>query len=303
MILSCTFCKQKPSVSLYGLKSYWHCKTCDVAWMKKISKVEYSDTYYKGTSSFASRIFTPIGKMFYNIRETYAGNGLKKVWIDIGAGDGGFLSNVKARKKIGVEVSYSGRKIMKGGGINTLTDKQFLKTKGLDANVISFWHMLEHVEKPLEYLDAAKKNLKQNGKIIIGIPNIDSFEFKFAKQYWFHLQPQFHLWHFSPKSLQKLLEKAGYTIKRIDYWSLEHHLTGVLQSIINKTSGSSDNVLHKLIKRGTGSSSLKVKDMFWVLFWMTIGSPFVIGFWIAGSLFRKSGTMIVVAVPLKSSKK
>jgi len=302
MILSCIFCKQKPSASLYGLKSYWHCKTCDVAWIKKIPKVEYSDTYYKGTSSFASRLFAPIGKMFYNIRGKYAGGGKKKIWMDIGAGDGGFLSSVKAKRRIGVEVSSSGRKIMSSAGIDALTDKQFLKAKGLESDVVSFWHMLEHVEKPWEYLDTAKRNLKKNGQIIIGIPNIDSFEFKFTKQYWFHLQPQFHLWHFSPKSLQKLLEKTGYTIKSVDYWSLEHHLTGVLQSFINKTSGSKENVLHKFIKRGTENSTMKAKDILWVLFWMTIGSPVIISFWVMGALFRKSGTMIIVATPYKSTK-
>ena len=155
--------------------------------------------------------------------------------------------------------------------------------------------MLEHVEKPWEYLEAAKKNLRKNGRIVIGIPNIDSLEFKYTKEYWFHLQPQFHLWHFTPKSVRKLLEQTGFTINNIDYWSVEHHPTGVLQSFINKSSGSKENVLHKLIKRGTGESILKPKDLFWVGFWATIGSPVVFSFWLVGSLFRKAGTIVVDA--------
>ncbi|OGH14327.1 MAG: hypothetical protein A2687_01725 [Candidatus Levybacteria bacterium RIFCSPHIGHO2_01_FULL_38_26] len=291
----CIFCKSKPTLSLLGLTDYWHCPDCGIAWVKKIPKVEYGDMYYKGKSTLASRVFAPIGKTFYSLRSTYAGNGGKKVWIDVGAGDGGFLSTVAAKKKIGVEVSSSGRKIMQQNGLDTLTDRQFLKSKGLNADIISFWHVLEHVEKPWEYLESAKRNLKKNGKIIIGIPNIDSFEFKYAKKYWFHLQPQFHLWHFTPKSVKKLLDITGFTVNKIDHWSIEHHPTGVLQSFINKSSGSSENVLHKLIKRGTGKSHLAPKDIFWVGFWTSIGSPIIFSFWLGGSIFRKAGTIVVVA--------
>lgn len=291
----CIFCQQKPTSSLYGLTSYWHCKGCGVAWVKSITEVDYGDTYYKGKSSLAGRVFAPVGRLFYNLRNSYVGNGAKEVWIDVGAGDGGFLQTVNARKRVGVEISSSGRKIMQQNDLDTLTDKQFLKARGLNADVISFWHVFEHVEKPWGYLESAKRNLNKNGKIIIGIPNIDSLEFKFAKEYWFHLQPQFHFWHFTPKSFQKLLDKTGFNISKIDHWSVEHHPTGVLQSFINKTSNSRENVLHKLIKRGTNAKSVTPKDWFWVAFWITIGLPIILSFWIAGAVSKKSGTIVIVA--------
>src|SRR3990167_3619825 len=165
--------------------------------------------------------------------------------------------------------------MMKESGLDTLSDKEFIRTKGLGADVISFWHVLEHVEKPEEYLDAARNNLKKGGKIIIGVPNIDSFEFKFSKQYWFHLQPQFHLWHYSPSSLKKLLQKSKFKINTIDYWSIEHHLTGVLQTFINKFSGSKENVLHRLVKRSAGGSKVRLGDIFWSGFFLTLGAPSV----------------------------
>lgn len=297
MISKCIFCKQKPASSLYGLSAYWHCLRCEVAWVKKIPKVEYGDTYYKGKSSLASKLFSPVEKTFYRIRNMYTGNGQKKVWIDVGAGDGGYLQTVNAKRKIGVEVSLSGRKMIKDAGFDTLSDKDFLKTKRLKADIISFWQVLEHVEKPWEYLEAARRNLKRNGKIIIGIPNIDSFEFNYSKEYWFHLQPRFHLWHFTPKSVQKLLETTGFMANKIDHWSIEHNPTGVIQSFINKSSKSKENVLHKLIKRGTGKSSIKSKDIFWAGLWMTIGFPIIFAFWIAGAVLKKGGTIVVVAEP------
>ena len=196
--------------------------------------------------------------------------------------------------KIGVEISKTGRKIMNNIGIKTLTPSEFLKSKGLKANVISFWHVLEHIKNPWDYLSAAKRNLLPNGEIVIGIPNIDSWDFKIFTNDWFHLVPKYHIWHYSPKTISIMLKSTGFKVVNIDYWSIEHHLPGLLQSFINKTSGS-HNVLHKLVKRETDLMSTGWSDVFWIIFWLTLGFPFVVVFWIVNSFFHHSGTIIVTA--------
>lgn len=295
----CPLCKKKPYPDFFRLKSYWYCKACNLLWLKEFPKTDYGDMYYKGKSSLAQKLFIPIASFFHAIRRFYAGGGGKNLWVDVGAGEGGFLKTVRAKKRIGVEVSKSARKMIVKNGLDTLSDQEFLKTKKLRADVISFWHVLEHVENPWDYLNSAKKNLSKKGKIIIGVPNIDSFEFELTREYWFHLQPQFHLWHFSPRSIKKLLKQTGFKIESIDYWSIEHHLTGVLQSLINKSSQSKENVLHKLVKRGTGTSVLKGKDIFWSLFWLILGLPIVFLFWFFGALAHKSGTVVILASSLR----
>lgn len=295
--MNCSLCGRKAQDwFISDLPGYWYCKNCDLAWIKKIPKVEYNQSYYKGKSGIISKLFTPIAFIFYSLRISYINNKSEiNTYIDVGAGAGEFLKRVRAKRRIGVEVSKVGRDAMQNGGLETMTDEDFLSSRGLKADVISFWHVLEHVENPLAYLKAAKANLDKKGKIIIGVPNIDSFEFNFAKRYWFHLQLQFHLWHFSTKSLKRHLQKTGFKIEKIDYWSLEHHLTGVLQSFINKMAGSQANVLHKLIKRDTGRSKIKYKDFFWSLFFLTVGAPIILFFWILGAVSRKSGTIVVAA--------
>jgi len=291
----CPLCGDKASSDFFGLPAYWYCKSCELAWKKSSKKAVYDETYYKGKSSMAQKLFYPIALFFYGVREAYAGIKKINIWIDVGAGEGGFVKTVHSKRKIGVEISKSGRKMMEEIGLEALTDQQFLKAKDMNADVISFWQVLEHVENPWDYLKAAKRNLKKEGKIVIGVPNFQSLEFHFAKEYWFHLQPEFHLWHFSPKSLKMLLQKAGFSIENSDYWAIEHHLTGILQSFINKTSGSKENFLHRLLKRSASGSSMPIGDVFWSLFWLTIGLPVVIIFWIIGSLTQRSGTMVVVA--------
>lgn len=294
MQYKCPFCKRKPLNNFGEVKEFWYCNYCSLARIKKIPKANYDETYYEGKSSLASKFFSPIARFFYAIREAYAGNGHYNLWIDVGAGEGAFLKTVSASQKIGVEISSAGRKIMNEAGLKTFTEKEFLSSKELKADVISFWHVLEHVDEPWDYLSAARKNLNKNGKVIIGIPSLDSLEFHFFGRYWFHLVPKYHVWHFSPKFMKTLLKKTGFKVKEIDYWSIEHHLTGVLQSFINKMAHS-DSVLHRLVKRKERFSSIAFKDIFWSFFWLTIGFPVVFLFWVVGSLLRKSGTIVVVA--------
>lgn len=289
----CPFCARKIYKTLSVSKKHFYCKECKLAWIKRFPKSTYDDNYYKGTSTLASKLFSPVATFFYILRNTYSGIQKKKLWVDVGAGDGRYLKLTPSDKKIGVEISVSGREMMKRNGVMTMTEKEFLKVKNLKADVISFWHVLEHMDNPWDYLESARNNIAKDGLLIVGVPNIDSLEFKTFGKYWFHLAPKFHLWHFSPHSLDILLRKTGFKVKSIDHWSVEHHLTGVLQSFINGTAGS-DAVLHRFIKRGH-DYSFSLKDVFWSLFWLTIGAPIVFIFWIAGALFKKAGTIVVVA--------
>ena len=218
----------------------------------------------------------------------------KKIWIDVGAGEGSFLSNVKAEKRIGVEISGAGRKLIIKKGLQSMGPKKFLSSKNLNASVISFWHVLEHTAYPWNYLKAANCNLIKNGKIIIGVPNIESWEFKTFGNNWFHLVPGYHIWYFSATSMQKILEKNGFKINKIDWWSPEHHPTGLLQSFINQSSGT-HNFLHKLIKRETDLGKVNLKAVFWTFFWLSFGFPIIISIWIINSLLKRSGTFVVVA--------
>lgn len=287
----CPLCKKKGS-DLLNFSLHLYCSNCMLAWLKRFPKVTYDDTYYTGISTIASHLFAPIALVFNLIRSAYIGFNKKKIWVDVGAGDGGFLKTVRSEKKIGVDISASARKIMEKTGITTMTDKEFLLTRNLNADVISFWHMLEHVPNPWDYLTAARYNLAKNGRIIIGIPSIDCLEYYLFGNNWFHT-PKFHLYENSPRSISILLEKTGFKIKYIDYWSPEHHLPTTLQSFINVTA-KSQGALHRFIRRGH-DSAFHLKDAIWSIFWMTIGAPLIILFWISSAITHKSSTIVVIA--------
>lgn len=290
----CPLCRREPVSGLLGLPEYWHCSHCSLAWRKKFPKSVYDETYYTAKSTLFSRLFSPIGNFFYLVRRWYIKAKSIHLWIDVGAGDGGFLQTVQAKRKIGVEISVSGRRLMESRGLKTMSEKKFLASRNLRADAISFWHVLEHMDNPWEYLPATAKNLRSRGFVVIGVPNLESLELRLFQRHWFHLVPQHHLWFFSPTSISLMLRQSGFAIVRIDWWSVEHHLPGILQSCINQTSGS-DSVLHRLIKRRENFSALALADILSCIFWLTAGFPVVIVFWIISSVSRRSGTIVVVA--------
>lgn len=295
----CPLCKRLPVSGLFGIDGYWYCPHCSLAWRKIFPKSLYGENYYTAKSSLFSRLFSPIGNFFYLLRSTYIKQKQIHLWVDVGAGDGEFLRTVRAKRRIGVEISQSGRHIMEKYNLETMSEKQFLLSRNLKADVVSFWHVLEHIEDPWEYLPAASKNLRRGGVVVIGVPNGNSIELRLFQKHWFHLVPQHHLWFFSPKSIQRMLTRSGFGIAHIDFWSPEHHLTGILQSFINKTSGS-DSVLQRLVKRRENFLSLSFADILSCIFWLTVGFPLVFLFWIVSSLSHTSGTIVVTAHKVKN---
>lgn len=290
----CPICRKEFDSCMGKLPEYWFCRGCLLGRVKVIPKIFYKNEYYVSGSNLLSKLFSPVSYMFFIIRNSYAGFSKKNVWIDVGAGEGNYLKAVKAEKKIGVEISRAGRKVMKRKGLSVMTSEEFMRSRNLQSDVISFWHVLEHVSDPVKYIRSAKENLRKSGKIVIAVPNIDSFELKLFGKYWFHLSPQYHIWFFSPKSMTCILKDAGLTVEKIDYWAMEHHLAGIMQTVIN-ASTLSDNKLHRLLRRRQGLANVSLGQGFWIIFWCTFGLLFVVLFWIIGAIFKRPGAFVVVA--------
>lgn len=87
-------------------------------------------------------------------------------------------------------------------------------------DIITCFHVLEHLADPLAAVKHALMLLKPGGLIIIEVPNLDSIGFQIFKHRWQPLEIPTHLNHFTPATLQKLLEAAGKTqIAKTEYFS------------------------------------------------------------------------------------
>lgn len=127
--------------------------------------------------------------------------------LDIGAGTGDFLSVAKQNgwQTIGVEPSEKARAIASSKGVGFVNETASLENHSFD--VISMWHVLEHVPNLDEQIKELKRLLKPNGSLIIAVPNFKSYDAQHYKTFWAAYDVPIHFWHFSKNAIKMLLQK------------------------------------------------------------------------------------------------
>lgn len=128
--------------------------------------------------------------------------------LDLGAGTGDFLGVAKKNgwKIKGVEPNLKAAALAKEKGIVLEPsiadiDEQF--------DVITMWHVLEHVYYLEEYISFLKRSLSEDGTLYIAVPNYESADAKKYGAFWAAYDVPRHLYHFSKKSIQRLFEEKG----------------------------------------------------------------------------------------------
>ncbi|RTY88304.1 class I SAM-dependent methyltransferase [Flavobacterium sp. RSP15] len=135
--------------------------------------------------------------------------------LDIGAGTGDFLSVAKENgwHAIGVEPSEKAKAIAKKKGVSFVGETSELDNHSLD--VISMWHVLEHVPNLENQIKELKRLLKPNGTLIIAVPNFKSFDAKHYGTFWAAYDVPIHFWHFSKTAIKMLFEKEEMKLVQV----------------------------------------------------------------------------------------
>jgi 2-polyprenyl-3-methyl-5-hydroxy-6-metoxy-1,4-benzoquinol methylase len=135
--------------------------------------------------------------------------------LDIGAGTGDFLSIAKQEnwQVTGIEPNQKAKAIASKKGVSFRESTKDLKNQSFD--VITMWHVLEHVPDLEFQLKELKRLLKPNGTIIIAVPNFNSYDAKYYKSFWAAYDVPRHLWHFSKTAIKKLFYDKGMELKSI----------------------------------------------------------------------------------------
>jgi ubiquinone/menaquinone biosynthesis C-methylase UbiE len=135
--------------------------------------------------------------------------------LDIGAGTGDFLLTAKndGWETIGVEPSDRAKNIAKEKGISFVEEISTLENHSLD--VITMWHVLEHVPDLELQIQELKRLLKPTGTLIIAVPNYKSFDANHYQTFWAAYDVPIHFWHFSKKSIQLLFERVDMKLEKV----------------------------------------------------------------------------------------
>ena len=142
----------------------------------------------------------------------------EKNLLDVGCGTGDFLQialdnnwNVS-----GIEPNDQARKIANKKTNNSVFEiEQLLKFEANSFDVITLWHVLEHLPNLEEHISVFNNLLKPNGTIIIAVPNYKSYDAKHYKEFWAAYDAPRHLWHFNKESISKLVSKEFMKVIKI----------------------------------------------------------------------------------------
>lgn len=145
-------------------------------------------------------------------------NDSKKL-LDVGCGTGDFLKTAKKNNWTvsGIEPNDAARHIANQKTDGSVFDvNQLLKMEAHSFDVITLWHVLEHLPKLEEQIALFKKILKPDGVLIIAVPNYKSYDADYYKNFWAAFDVPRHLWHFSKTAISKLVAKEQMTVVKIN---------------------------------------------------------------------------------------
>ena len=201
----------------------WECGQCFLRFTQAVPGEQAIGKYYK-SEAYVSHTDTQKGlvnRLYHMVRKRT----LKKKYqlvnsmprtgmelLDVGAGTGAFAAYMHEQgwNVNGVETDADARKKAADlYGLSLFSAEGFFKLPAESFNVITLWHVLEHVHRLHEYLGQLNKLLTQNGTLIIAVPNYTSYDAGHYKQYWAAYDVPRHLYHFSPGAMESLLNKHG----------------------------------------------------------------------------------------------
>jgi 2-polyprenyl-3-methyl-5-hydroxy-6-metoxy-1,4-benzoquinol methylase len=203
-------------VRLTKLISIVKCRTCGLA-----RTYPYPSFDFEAQEKY-SKFYVDNEKMFRMFARSMIGqiSRFKRSgsFLDIGCAVGYLLDEAKGLgfATSGTELNRAAAGITRGKGHTVyagIIEKSTLPDESFD--VISFNHVLEHIEDYKPFLAAAGRLLKRDGIVYCGAPNYDSFMQKLLRRAWYGWGMPDHVWHFTAKTLKEVMEENGFTAERM----------------------------------------------------------------------------------------
>jgi len=137
--------------------------------------------------------------------------------LDIGTGTGYFPNEMKSRgwEVAAVERDEGARRFAKEHfGLEVGTMEEFLAMPAQEYDVVTLWHVLEHLQDLPRMWDLFARSLSPSGFLLIAVPNCRSYDAKHYGSHWAAYDVPRHLWHFTPQTVALMAEKYGFKIVR-----------------------------------------------------------------------------------------
>jgi len=247
--IKCNLCQSDDTKKLYVKDSFniVRCRKCGLVYVNPRPTLEELKELYKEKDAHIdpAREKDLFMHRFKRIIKTIERFKKKGKLLDIGCSYGYFLKLAQGYgwETYGIEISdYVSHYCRQKLNLNVFTgDVREAHYPSQYFDVITMFHVLEHVLDPLDYLREINRILKPDGLIVVEVPNIGSLKAKLAKKNWISFKPPEHLYYFSLKTIIQFLNETGfqpvkvdtsggtYTLTALDKLGLENVRQGVIR--------------------------------------------------------------------------
>ncbi|MDF8333982.1 class I SAM-dependent methyltransferase [Novosphingobium cyanobacteriorum] len=251
-LVSCNCCASTGADHLFRAKGYdlVRCTGCGLAYIANPPTMEELKVLYSAGASYHAALCDPSSETFAtqdriavrHLAETRRSVKSGRL-LDVGCSIGQFAARAKATgfAATGLEMneasaafarSHFGIEVAEG----TIHDAP---QEAGTLDVLTMFDVIEHVPDPLGDLRKAWDLLAPGGHIVLSTPNIDGLfpraSLPLAKKldYWPHPEPPYHLYQFSAKTLETMLEKAGFAVTSTRHFAIDLAYTfGQMQTLL-----------------------------------------------------------------------
>lgn len=221
------------------------CSTCTMLATSPRPNDEELSQYYESTEyiSHTAKANNLVNTL-YLIARSFTLKGKKKLaqrlvpqkgnLLDIGCGTGDFLQSCLQDnwQCTGVEPGTQPRQIAAAKGIQTFEALDQVKGK---YQLITMWHVLEHVPDLNQTLTSIYNLLDEKGTLLIAVPNHLSYDATVYKAHWAGYDVPRHLWHFDQQSMERILRNNNFKLVQILPMKLDAYYVSLLSEAYKGT--------------------------------------------------------------------
>lgn len=138
--------------------------------------------------------------------------------LDIGSGTGHFLkvANENGFEGYGIEPDEDARNFAhKENHVRSCEQSELYNVEKNSIDVITMWHVLEHVYELRKDIQVMNEILVAGGKLFVAVPNMNSYDAKYYKEYWAAYDVPRHLYHFQQQDISKLFMDLGFELEKV----------------------------------------------------------------------------------------
>lgn len=182
----------------------------------KLAQYYASDAYISHGNqkrTIIDRLYAWVQQLMFKQKEQWLSKHTKekKRYLDFGCGTGALVHHLNHQnwEAYGVEPNDKARSLSPSQK-QLYADLSQLPESNFD--MIALWHVLEHLPDPEETLKKLSNQLNTTGHLFLALPNFNSFDAKYYKDFWAAYDVPRHLWHFSSTGITQLCNKIGFEL-------------------------------------------------------------------------------------------